>query len=134
MQRTVHATPEEYLASLPEDRRANLQALLDLVLEEYPDEKPYMISGMIGVGSYHYKYDSGKEGDWFKVGLFDRKAGPSVYVCAVDDDGYVMEKHADLFPKGSVGRSCLRFKKNEDIDMDKLRQVLKAAKKAKFGM
>lgn len=122
------------MESLPEERRHCLQTLLDLIREEYPEEEPYMISGMIGIGTYHYKYDSGREGDWFKVGLYDRKAGPSVYVCAVADEGYVMENHADWFPKGSVGRSCLRFKKLEDIDLDKLRQVLKEAKQANFGM
>lgn len=128
-----YSTPAEYLAALPEQRRSVLERLLAVILEEYPGETPYMRSGMIGIGTYHYKYASGREGDWFIVGLCDRKAGPSVYVCAANRDGYVMENHAHLFPKGSVGRSCLRISKPDEFDVENLRTVLKAAKEAEFA-
>ena len=83
-----------------------------------------MCSGMIGFGSYEYKTKSGCSGTWFHFGLSSLKTGISIYICASQGDGYFAESYKDRFPKATVGRSCLKFKKFEDIDFDVLREVI----------
>lgn len=125
---TEAKTPEQYIDSLDEPRRTQIQTLHDLIINTVPKQKPFLISGMLGYGKYHYKYASGREGEWCLIGLASQKNYISVYVCAVTKTGdYMAEAHKADFPKASIGRSCIRFKKIEDIDLEKLKQVLKVA-------
>ncbi len=66
---------------------------------------------------------------WPVVALANQKNYVSVYVCAVDHGTYIAEKYKDELGKVSVGKSCIRFKKLEDIDLPTLRKVLLAAAK-----
>lgn len=77
-------TPEEYIASLEGPRRAEVQQLYDMIRAISPPLKPYMIAGLIGFGTYHYKYASGREGDWCIIGLSSRKNYISVLVMKTD--------------------------------------------------
>ena len=79
---------------------------------------------IIGYGTYHYRYASGREGDWMKIGLANNKQYISVYVCAFRDGKAVPELYVDQFPKASIGRSCIRFKRVSDIDLNILKQVI----------
>ena len=81
-------------------------------------------SGLAGVGygKYHFKYASGRELDWPLIGLASRKDYISIYICATDGKKYVAEKYKDKL-KASIGKSCIRFKKVEDIDWEVLKQV-----------
>ena len=117
-------TPEEYIAKIDEPRKSQIQQLHDLIRKTIPGQKPYIISGMIGYGSFHYKYASGREGDWCIVALASQKNYISVYICASDGKEYVAEKYKKEFPKANIGRSCIRFKKIEDIDLEMLKKVL----------
>jgi hypothetical protein len=121
---TTAKTPEEYIAMIDEPRRSEIQLLHDLIQRTIPPQIPYIISGMIGYGSFHYKSKSGREGDWCIVALASQKNYISVYICASDGKEYVAEKYKDSFPKASIGRSCIRFKRTEDIDLDILKKVL----------
>jgi hypothetical protein len=127
-------TPEQYLASLPPSRRAALTALHKAIRAAAPELKPSIQNGMIGYGNYHYKYASGREGDAAVVSLASQKNHISLYLgCAADDDGgYLAEKNKDRLGKVSVGRSCIRFKKLEDLNLKvALELVKKAARQAK---
>ena len=53
-------TPDEYIAKIDEPRRGQIQLLHDLIRKTIPQKKPYIISGMIGYGSFHYKSASGR--------------------------------------------------------------------------
>jgi hypothetical protein len=117
-------TPEEYISSLEEPRRTEVQKIHDFIRETLPQYKPYILSGMIGYGSYHYKYASGREGDWCVIGLSSRKNYISLYICAVKDGKYVAESFKDNLPKADIGKSCVRFKKFEDITFPELRELL----------
>jgi hypothetical protein len=118
-------TPEEYIAKIDEPRRAQIQMLHDMIRKTIPEQKPYIISGMIGYGTFHYKTKSGREGDWCKIALASQKNYISVYVCASDGRQYVAEKYKDAFPKASIGRSCIRFKRPDDIDIEVLKKVIR---------
>src|ERR1700704_460464 len=104
-------TPDEYIAKIDEPRRGQIQQLHDLICKTIPQQKPYIISGMIGYGSFHYKSVSGREGDWCIIALASQKNYISVYICASDGKEYVAEKYKEALPKANIGRSCIRFKK-----------------------
>ena len=82
---TTAKTPEEYIALLEKPRRSETQRLHDLITGAFPALKPHIRSGIIGYGTYHYTYASGREGDWFVLGLSSNKNYISVYVPAVED-------------------------------------------------
>lgn len=131
-----HSTPEEYISHVEEERKADIQALHDLIQKTLPSRKPYMESGMIGYGKFRYRSKSGREGDWALILLSNRKNYISLYVCAVTKDGkYIAELNKDRLGKVSVGKSCIRFKKLTDVDLAVLKEVLIEGEKAfeQFG-
>lgn len=121
---TSAKTPQEYINQIEEPRRSEIQKLHNLILKTVPNLKPAMYHSVIGYGKYHYKYASGREGDWFAVGLASQKNYISAYLCAVEDNQYLAEKNKDKFPKASVGKSCIRFKKLDDIDLKVLKELI----------
>lgn len=121
---TLAKTPEEYIEMIEEPRKTEIKKLHDFIQNAVPSLKPYIISGMIGYGTYHYKSKSGSEGDWFIIGLASQKNYISVHICAAEGALYIAEKHKDEFPKADIGKSCIRFKKTEDIDLNALKKIL----------
>ncbi|MFC0530718.1 DUF1801 domain-containing protein [Phytohabitans kaempferiae] len=124
-------TPEEYIAALPEPRRGEVRVLHDLIRREAPELEPHLQSGMLGYGSYHYRYDSGREGDWFVVGLASRRAYVSLYVSASEGDRYLAETFRDRLPKADVGRGCVRIKRLTDVDLATVAELVRAASAAR---
>ncbi len=113
---------EEYLNKVEDDRkRDDCYAILAL-MREITDEEPKIWGGsMIGFGSYHYKYPSGHEGDWFLTGFAPRKQNLSLYIMA----GF--ERHGELMQKlgkYKTGKSCLYVKTLDDIDREVLRELI----------
>lgn len=125
-------TPAEYIAAADEAKRADLKALHRLIRKTLPDLKTCVVHGMIGYGPYHYRYASGREGDSARVVLASNKTGFSVYVSAIDQKGrYLAEQAKAKLGKASVGKSCIRFKKLADLEIDALRDVLEKVKTAR---
>jgi hypothetical protein len=119
---------EEHIASLPEGRREAVQAVHDTVRSAAPELEATMWSDkIIGYGTYHYRYESGREGDWFPVGLANNKGYVSLYICAADEGGYLAEQSADRLGRVDVGKSCIRFKRLEDIDLDVVAELSRRA-------
>jgi len=79
---------------------------------------------MLGYGRFHYRYASGREGDASLVALSSRKNSISLYVLCADESGYLAERYVERLPKASIGKSCVRFKRTSDIDLDTLRELL----------
>jgi hypothetical protein len=122
-------TPEAYISSLPEDRRAALTTLHRAIRAAVPKLEPAMISGIIGYGKFHYKYATGREGDWFIIGLCSRAAHISLYICAAENGAYLAEKNAAKLGKAKVGKSCITFKKLEHLNLDAAMSLVKRAEK-----
>lgn len=122
------ATAEAYLAALPADRRAALETLHQAIRKTVPQLSPEMISGIIGYGKYRYKSKS-CEGEWFIVGLANRAACMSLYICAADKNGYLAEQNAQRLGKVKVGKSCINFKKLEDLNLEAALALVKKAEK-----
>lgn len=124
---TSATTPEEYIAKIDQPRRDEVIKIFNLINELLPNQKPFILIGMIGWAPYHYKSKSGREGEWALLSLASQKNYISVYVCAVDGTEYIAEKYKDLLPKASIGKSCIRFKKTADIDLGALKKILQIA-------
>jgi hypothetical protein len=128
-------TPAEFLAGLPADRRDTMTTLHKAIRKAAPKLAPYLASGMgpspvIGYGKYHYKSASGREGDWFTVGLTAGKSGYALHVCVFDPKGgYIVENNAPKLGKVKTGRSCINFKKLEDLKIPAAMALVKQAQK-----
>lgn len=128
---TKAKTPKEYIDMIDEPRKSDIQALHNLIEKTAPKLKPHIQTGMIGYGSYHYVYASGKEGDWPVIALASQKNYISLYVMATDGKQYLAEKYKKKLPKANIGKSCVRFKKLEDVNLDVLRELIKEGSKFK---
>lgn len=77
--------------------------------------------GIVGFGSHHYRYASGREGDWFVVGFAPRKQNLTLYIRS----GF--KKYSALLKglgKHKIGVSCLYVKRLDDVDMDVLTELI----------
>lgn len=120
-------TPEQYIASLPTERRARVQSVHDGIRKAAPDLKPFIYCGMLGYGPYRYKYASGREGDGAVVALASQKNHLSLYICGTENGEYLAEKNKERLGRVSVGKSCIRFKKLEDLDLKVALELVKKA-------
>ncbi len=118
---------ETYIASLPDGRREIVERIHEVVTEAVPELEVRMWKTFIGYGTYHYVYASGREGDWFPIGLTNNKGYVSLYLCAGDEQGYLAESNADRLGKVSVGKSCIRVKRLEDIDLGVVAELSRRA-------
>ena len=112
------------MAALDEPRRSEIRRLHELIRETLPDLEPNTDGGMLGYGRFHYRYASGREGDASLVALSSRKQYISLYVLCADAGGYLAERYADRMPRANIGKSCVRFKRTGDLDLDALRDLL----------
>ena len=118
-------TVEEYIGNVPDERKDIIQFLHKFIQESAPSLKPHFAYNMLGYGSFQYLDKRTKENkSWPIVALANQKNYVSVYVCALEDGEYVAEKHKTKLGKVNVGRSCIRFKKIEDVNLDELKKVL----------
>ena len=132
--KTDAKTIEQYIAEVEETRRGDIQALHDMVREVAPELEPTMDFGMLGYGKVQYKYASGREGEWMKIGIANNKQYISLYSCAADENGYVAERYKERLPKANIGKSCVRFKRLSDLDEGTLRELIRETASASWGM
>lgn len=119
-------TPEEYLSKLEEPRRTEIEQLHKLILKTAPMLTQTMAFGMIGYGTYRYKYASGREGEWVQIALASQKNYISLYATCVTKEGkYLAESYKSQLPKASIGKSCIRFKHLKDIDLAVITEIVK---------
>ncbi|MBX3072145.1 MAG: DUF1801 domain-containing protein [Thermomicrobiales bacterium] len=106
-----------------EQQRADSWTLVSL-MEEITGEPATMWGpSIVGFGSYTYRYESGRSGEFLICGFSPRKAAISVYL----PTGH--ERHAallDRLGKHTTGKSCLYIKKLSDIDMNVMRELVEA--------
>ncbi|MDP4552817.1 DUF1801 domain-containing protein [Alkalihalobacillus macyae] len=102
-------------------KREDAYRLLDLFTETTGHEAKMWGPSIIGFGSYHYKYDSGHEGDAPLVGFSPRKAKISLYFATGDSErSQLLEK----FGKHKAGKACVYINKVADIDEEVLKQLI----------
>ena len=128
-------TVDEFLAALPADRRATMTTLHKALRKAVPKLAPFMTSGMgpspiIGYGKYRYKSASGREGDWFTIGLVAGKSGYALHVCVGGEGGYLVGQNAATLGKVKTGRSCINFKKLGDLNLAAAMALVQQAAKS----
>ena len=104
-----------------ERRRRDAFTLLELISDITGEEATMWGPSIVGFGSYHYKYDSGREGDMLKAGFSPRKANTVVYLMS----GFSKyEELLDKLGKHKIGKSCLYLTDLEKVDIDILKQMI----------
>ncbi len=112
----------DFLNSVAEDKkRAESFKLLEIMQELTNEPAKMWGQSIVGFGTYHYKYESGREGDFFKVGFSPRKQSLTVYIMP----GFERfdKLMADL-GKYKTGKSCLYIKSLDDVDMKTLKTLI----------
>jgi len=111
-----------YIAALPdESQRADAKALVK-VMEGATGEKPKMWGlSIIGFGSYHYVYESGREGDMPIVGFSPRKAATVIYGLRASSDA---ESLLAKLGKHTNGKGCVYIKRLSDVDQKVLSTLI----------
>ena len=122
-------TVAQYLSAVPKERKEAIAFLHTFIQKAAPSLKPHFASNMLGYGSFPYRNYKNEAITWPVVALANQKYYISIYVCAVADGKYLAEAFADKLGKVSVGKSCIRFKKIEDLNLVDLKRLLKAAAK-----
>lgn len=106
-----------------------LRALDKLIVAELPDLKRELFSGMsitmIAYGVQPYKTKSGLEGEWPLIAIAPQKNYASLYACVCKNGQYLAEKYAKDLGKASCGKSCIRFKKLEDLNLETVKKMLR---------
>lgn len=121
---------KEYFENLQSDRRATMETIDKLIKKTVPKLKPHFSYNMLGYGSFKYKNYKKEEIDWPTIALAYQKNYISLYICSIKDGEYIAEKYKNELGKVSVGKSCIRFKKIEDLNINNLIKVLKLAEKS----
>lgn len=113
---------EDYISNIADEKRQNDVRELVGIFEETSGFPPKMWGeAIIGFGSYHYKYESGHEGDAPLAGLSNRVAQISLYVYQDIDD---KENLFSQLGKVKTAKACIYLKKLEDINTDILKKTI----------
>ena len=117
-------SPKDFVAAVDhKTRRADAETLLDW-FTDVTGLKPKMWGpSLIGYGRYHYKYESGREGDMLMTGFSPRKTSLVLYIMPGYREEAMQEKLARL-GKHKLGKSCLYINKLADVDMNVLREIV----------
>lgn len=111
---------DEFIKSQPEHRHEDCFRLVQIMSEITNDAGTLWGPSIVGFGHYHYKYESGREGDFFQVGFSPRKQNLTIYVMA----GFGAEHIMNRLGTYKTGKSCLYVKSLSDIDEEVLKELI----------
>ncbi len=118
------ASVEDFINSVDhEGKRKDAFEILEMMKDITKEEPRMWGTSIIGFGDLRYKYASGREGDWFKVGFSPRKAKISMYISGCDVSMH--EKMLEKLGKHKTGKGCLYINKLADVNMDVLKEMIK---------
>jgi hypothetical protein len=116
------ASVTDFLNSVENEKRKTDALAVLKIMKELTKEEPKMWGpSLVGFGSYHYKYESGREGDFFLTGFSPRKQSLTLYIM----NGF--ERYDELMSqlgKYKTGKSCLYINKLEDVDLKVLEKLI----------
>ena len=117
------ASVEKFLDGVKDAKKREDSYIILKIMKQITKADPKMWgTSMIGFGSYHYKYSSGREGDWFVTGFSPRKQSLTLYIMSG------ISKYPDLLKKlgkFKTGKGCLYINKIEDVDIKILKELIK---------
>ena len=123
--RPITTSVTSFLNSVEDEIQRRDSHTLISIMKEITGEEPVIWgSSIIGFGSYHYKYNSGREGDMLLTGFSPRKQNLSLYIMA----GFTKyEELLQKLGKHKTGKSCLYIKRLSEINTDVLIELIKAS-------
>ena len=111
----------DFVNAQDDQRRKECRAVMKIMRRITGKNAKMWGSSIVGYGSYHYKYASGREGDFMITGFSPRKQALTLYVM----DGFTPHKALmKKLGKFKTGKSCLYIKKLDDIDLDVLETLI----------
>lgn len=122
---------KDYIASQPEPKRSEIEALHKRILEALPKSKLWFLDGKddkgkivsnpnIGYGLQTIKYADGKTKEFYQIGISANTTGISVYIMGIENKKYLPETYEKTIGKASVTGYCIKFKTLIDINIDTL--------------
>jgi len=116
---------EDFIVGVEPASKREDATVLDALFRKVTGEAPRMWGpSIIGYGEYHYRYDSGREGDICRAGFSPRKAKHSLYIFGCGGEDEAMEALLARLGKHSRGAGCLYVNKLADIDLDVLEEMI----------
>jgi len=117
------ASVQAFLDSVMPARRRDDCLVIDALMRRVTGWEPKMWGdSIVGFGRYHYKYNSGREGDWFITGYAPRKAALTIYIMpGFGNFGPLMDRLGTY----RTGRACLYVTRLENIDLDVLEDLVR---------
>jgi hypothetical protein len=122
------ASVDDYFAAIEDPARRSDCMTIDMLMTKISKRPPKMWGpGIVGYGSIHYKYESGREGDICMIGFSSRKSDISVYL-----SGQFPEKEQLLAKLGKhkMGKGCLSIRTLSDVDTKILEQLIACSLKS----
>ena len=116
------ADVEKFLNSIKDEKKREDAFKVLKIMKQITKEEPKMWGpSIVGFGSYHYKYESGREGDMCMTGFSPRKQNLTIYIMP----GFERyEKLIKNLGKYKTGKSCLYINKLEDVDLKVLKELI----------
>ena len=116
------ASVEKFLNSVPDEMKRNDCFTILRLMKKITKSEPKMWgSSIVGFGTYHYKYESGREGDWFLTGFSPRKQNLTLYIMSGFNK---YDKLMKKLGKYKTGKSCLYINSLEDVDKKVLKDLI----------
>jgi hypothetical protein len=117
------ADVDAFLNAVPDERkRQDALELLALMEEVTGEEATMWGDSIVGFGSYHYRYASGREGDMPLAGFSPRKQNLTLYIMAGFDE---YDALLGRLGKYTTGKACLYIKRLSDVDQDALKELVR---------
>ena len=127
---------EKYIASQPEPKRSDMEALHRIILQVMPACKLWFLDGKnsenrtvsnpnIGYGLHTMKYADGTTREFYQIGLSANKTGISVYILGLEDKKYLAQTFGKELGKASVTGYCIKFKTLKDINIEVLEAAMR---------
>ncbi len=117
-----NASVKEFIDSIENEQKRKDYREISKMMQKASGKNPKMWGdSIVGFGEYHYKYESGREGDWMRIGFSPRKQNITLYIM----NGF--EKYDQLMKKlgkHKTGKSCLYIKRLEDVDREILNKLI----------
>lgn len=113
---------QDYIAAIADPaRRADIEVINAMMIDVSGWQPKMWGTSIVGFGEYHYKYDSGREGDAIRIGYSSRANAISIYIMPGYQD---FDDELSRLGKHKIGKSCLYVKRLSDVDNDVLREML----------
>ena len=131
--RPTGASVEEFLAAVPDERRREDARRLCAMMREITGEPPAMWgTSIIGFGTYHYRYASGREGDAPLAGFSPQRQHLAIYLI-----GEFEHRHRSTLARlgpHRTGKSCLYIKRLDDVEAGALRELIDRSVRVRRGI